>query len=213
MKIGSIFRIVYSKVIFNVIFTRCMLSRDRKLVSPYCHIHPHVIFQIFYHVYTFIWKLFSFCKKKKKIIIITTDCCKMKWKWWRNKYSNQGFFSLFFHVEDKTKYFEKAFIWLMYKLHVDRLCPSGSKSCYSYQVVSHQIYCSLCPIEKRIWSNKENLSYIYWLLQHLSCFTVTAQLTPNVSVYLQYIRVPFVFGEVDRHSNCFFLFILGHFIH
>lgn len=65
MKIGSIFRIVYSKVIFNVIFTRCMLSRDRKLVSPYCHIHPHVIFQIFYHVYTFIWKLFSFCKKKK----------------------------------------------------------------------------------------------------------------------------------------------------
>lgn len=101
----------------------------------------------------------------------------------------------------------------MYKLHVDRLCPSRSKSCYSYQVVSHQIYCSLCPIEKRIWSNKENLSYIYWLLQHLSCFTVTAQLTPNVSVYLQYIRVPFVFGEVDRHSNCFFLFILGHLIH
>lgn len=66
MKIGSIFRIVYSKVIFNVIFTRCMLSRDRKLVfAIVCHIHPHVIFQIFYHVYTFIWKLFSFCKKKK----------------------------------------------------------------------------------------------------------------------------------------------------
>lgn len=90
---------MYSKVIFNVIFTRCMLSRDRKLIfAIVCHIHPHVIFQIFYHVYTFIWKLFSFCKKKKKIIIITTDCCKMKWKWWRNKYSNQGFFSLFFFM-------------------------------------------------------------------------------------------------------------------
>lgn len=154
--------------------------------------------------------------KKKKIIIITTDCCKMKWKWWRNKYSNQGFLSLFFFMlRTRLSILKRHLlnIWLMYKLHVDRFCPSGSKSCYSYQVVSHQIYCSLCPIEKRIWGNKENLSYIYWLLQHLSCFTVTAQLTPNVSVYLQYIRVPFVFGEVDRHSNCFFLFILGHLIH
>lgn len=148
-----------------------------------------------------------FFLQKKKIIIITTDCWKMKWKWWRNKYSNQGFLSLFFFMlRTRLSILKRHLlnIWLMYKLHVDRFCPSGSKSCYSYQVVSHQIYCSLCPIEKRIWSNKENLSYNYWLLQHLSCFTVTAQLTPNVSVYLQYIRVPFVFGEVDRHSNCFF---------
>lgn len=79
MKIGSIFRIVYSKVIFNVIFTRCMLSRDRKLVfAIFCHIHPHVIFQIFYHVYTFISKVIFFLQKNKNKIIITTDCCKMK---------------------------------------------------------------------------------------------------------------------------------------
>lgn len=69
----------------------------------------------------------------------------------------------------------------------------------------------LCALQRKEF--KENLNYNYWLSQHLSCFTVTAQLTPNVSVYLQYIRVPFVFGEVDRHSNCFFLFILGHLIH
>lgn len=156
---------------------------------------------------------FLFAKKKKNhynYYRLLQDEMKMMKKW---IFQSGLFLSFFLHVEDKTKYFEKAFTWLMYKLHVDILCPSGSKSCYSYQVVSHQIYCSLCPIEKRIWSNKENLSYIYWLLQHLSCFTVTAQLTPNVSVYLQYIRVPFVFGEVDRHSNCFFLFILGHLIH
>lgn len=67
----------------------------------------------------------------------------------------------------------------------------------------------LCALQRKEFKVTKKTSIIT-----IGCrFTVTAQLTPNVSVYLQYIRVPFVFGEVDRHSNCFFLFILGHLIH